>query len=245
MKAELTDQWKLLDLAQLDTRLTQLAHRRRTLPQLAELDELRRQEQLLHEEVVLAEVAVDDTRREIDRAESDVQVVRDRAARDRQRLDSGQGSAKELTSLQHELETLARRQGELEDIQLEVMERREALRAEHDAKVERRDQVRGRIAELERTRDVDLAEVDRAEAEVGTDRQVAARGVPVDLLGLYDKLRAQYGVGAAALVERRCGGCGLELNAGELARIKAAPTDEVLRCEECRRILIRTAESGL
>jgi predicted nucleic acid-binding Zn-ribbon protein len=70
--------------------------------------------------------------------------------------------------------------------------------------------------------------------------------VPDDLLALYDKLRAQKGgVGAAELRQRRCTGCQLNIDNAELAVISAAPDDQVIRCEECQRILVRTPESGL
>ena len=78
------------------------------------------------------------------------------------------------------------------------------------------------------------------------ERSTIAVGLPADLLALYEKLRAQKdGVGAAALRRRECEGCRLTLNASDLGIIAKAPTDEVLRCEECNRILVRTGESGL
>ena len=40
-------------------------------------------------------------------------------------------------------------------------------------------------------------------------------------------------------------GCRLTLNASDLGIIAKAPADEVMRCEECNRILVRTGESGL
>ena len=66
------------------------------------------------------------------------------------------------------------------------------------------------------------------------------------LLALYAKIReASGGIGAAELRQRRCGGCRLELNQLDLSSIRAAAADDVVRCEECRRILVRTPESGL
>jgi hypothetical protein len=41
VKAAAQDQWKLLDLAQTDRRIAQAEHRRRTLPELAELKDPR------------------------------------------------------------------------------------------------------------------------------------------------------------------------------------------------------------
>jgi predicted nucleic acid-binding Zn-ribbon protein len=83
-------------------------------------------------------------------------------------------------------------------------------------------------------------------ATVQAERATAASGMPEDLITLYEKLRAQKGgVGAAALRRRECGGCRLTLNAADLGTIARLPTDEVVRCEECNRILVRTGESGL
>ncbi|TWP36335.1 zinc ribbon domain-containing protein [Leekyejoonella antrihumi] len=246
MKADIRRQWRLLDLQKLDSRLAQVAHRTRTLPVLAELEKASSQRSVREEECVLAQTAVGDVEREIRKADADVQLVRDRADRDQSRLDAGRGSAKELQGLQHELETLARRQSELEDVELEVMERAESLRAG----MEQSDQVLRdltvRIEELTAQRDSELQDLEKEREEILQERANVAPGVGADLLELYEKVRErQGGLGAAPLQGRRCGGCGLELNQSDLARIRAADDDEVLRCEECRRILIRAADSGL
>ena len=184
--------------------------------------------------------------REVSKAEADVQLVRDRAARDRARLDAGTGSAKDLQAITHELDSLARRQSELEDVELEVMERAEAAEAQAGRIEAERASVAADVDEATAARDEALQQLDREAAQVGAPRADTVAGVGADLLGLYDKIRATSGgLGAAALRQRRCGGCQLELNTVDMNRIKAAPEDEVLRCEECRRILVRTAESGI
>ena len=129
MKADPDAQRRLLDLQAIDTSLAQIAHRRRTLPELAELDRLARELSALEDERVRAQVAVDDIDRDIARLEKDIEQVRQRADRDRGRLDAGTGPARELEALQHELATLSRRQGELEDAELELMEQREQTQA--------------------------------------------------------------------------------------------------------------------
>ncbi len=246
MKADIRRQWRLLDLQKLDSRLAQIAHRTRTLPVLAELDQATAQHTTSDEECVLAQTRVDDVEREIKKADADVQLVRDRAERDRKRLDSGQGGAKELQNLQHEMDTLARRQSELEDVELEVMERAETLREDLARREQERRDLSARIEELTQQRDGEIAGLDTEREEILRDRADVAAGVGADLLELYEKVREQQGgLGAAPLQGRRCGGCGLELNQSDLARIRAAEEDEVLRCEECRRILVRTTESGL
>ncbi|WP_404387360.1 zinc ribbon domain-containing protein [Humibacillus xanthopallidus] len=185
-------------------------------------------------------------RREVAKSEQDVQLVRDRAARNQARLDSGQGSAKDLQALQHELASLARRQSELEDLELEVMERSESLDARVVQLDTQREELATRLSTLESERDAVLADLAAEEAKVGAGRADIVAGIGDELAALYEKIRASSGgLAAAELKHRRCGGCRLELNNVDLARIRAAAQDEVVRCEECRRIMIRTAESGL
>ncbi len=230
----------------LDTRIDQIEHARATLPESAQLRALTQQSAALDRELALAETARSDLQRELDKAEADVQLVRDRAARNQARLDAGTGSAKDLQALQHELISLGRRQAELEDLQLEVMERAEA----HDGDLERlrgqRVELDTQLAQVQTARDAALGTLDAEAGQVSERRAGLVGGVGADLLALYDKVRISAGgIGAAELKQRRCGGCRLELNQVDLSRIKAAADDEVLRCEECRRILVRSAESGL
>lgn len=188
-----------------------------------------------------------DLRREQVKAEADVEQVRSRITRDRQRLDSGQvNSPRELENLQSEVQSLLRRQSDLEEIVLDVMERSEAAQASLDEATAERDQLAADLARVTAARDAALAELEEQASKAGDRRAGVSADLPSGLVELYDRLRAQYGgVGAAALYQRRCQGCHLALNTVDLNTIRAAPPDEVLRCEECRRILVRTPDSGL
>ncbi len=246
LNASPSDQRLLLDLQGLDTRIDQIAHRRATLPQHAQVAELEQHLSRLRDDIVVAETEQTDIGRELVKAEGDVELVRQRAARDQGRLDSGQASHKDLEHLQHELATLARRQSDLEDVELEVMERLESateraasLRAEQDS-------VADRLATLVADRDAALAALDEERTAAQAGRDDLTGRLPAELVALYEKIRANSsGVGAAKLHQGRCEGCRLELTPTDLARIRNAPEDEVLRCEECRRILVRVPESGL
>lgn len=246
LKADPSRQWRLLDLQAIDTRLDQIAHAKKTLPQLAQLKDLQTQSDLLGTELVRVRTELSDVQREVAKAESDVQLVRERAARDQARLDSGTGTAKDLQAIQHELQSLARRQSELEDVEIEIMERAEAVEAEVVRLEGKEGELTTRLREVTAARDAALAELEAEARRIAAPRADVVAGVGADLVALYDKVRtASGGLAAAPLSHRRCGGCQLELNSVDMNRIKAAPDDEVLRCEECRRILVRTAESGL
>ena len=246
LKADTSRQWRLLDLQALDTRLDQIAHRKANLPELAELRGLAPAASELDDDLVRARTALDDVQREISKADSDVQLVRDRSARDQARMDAGQGTAKDMQALQHEVTALARRQSALEDVELEVMERAEGLAAEVGRLEVARAELAVRVGDLEALRDKAFAELDAEIEQIGHSRADVVAGVGDELVALYEKIRASSGgIGAAVLRQRRCEGCRLELNAVDINRFTAAAEDEVLRCEECRRILIRTSESGV
>ena len=244
MKAAPEAQRRLLDLQAVDTALAQLTHRRRTLPELAEIDAVARELSALEDERVRAQVAVDDLDRDIARFEKDIEQVRIRKERDQQRLNSG-GALKEIEGLEHELATLNRRQSELEDAELELMEQRETAAAALAEVQGRLSAAAERRADAERRRDETLAEIGKEQEFKTAARVPLAADLPADLVALYDKIRTETGLGAALVRSGRCGGCRIELYGADLARVKAAPADDVVRCEECRRIMVRTAESGL
>lgn len=247
MKADPRRQWLLLDLQNLDTRLGQIAHRRANLPQAKELDDREAAADAARTELVNTRTAWQDVQREIEKAEADVDLVRQRAARDRALLEQGAGSPKDLQAIQHELASLDRRQAELEEVELEVMERAETLEAAIGTLEEQESQTQQEVAAARSARDEAVRALDQEVEEIGRRRGQLVEGVGSDLLGLYDTIRSGVGsgVGAAALRQRRCEGCRLELVGADIQRIVAAAEDDVLRCEECRRIIVRTPESGL
>jgi len=246
LKADTSRQWRLLDLQGLDTRLDQIAHRKATLPELAQLRVLDAETCAVNDDLVRAKTALNDVQREIIKADTDVQLVRERSIRNQARMDAGQGTAKDMQALQHEVDSLARRQSALEDIELEVMERAEGLAADVSRLEVASAEMTARADGLKAVCDKTLAELDAEVEQIGRSRADVVAGVGDDLLALYEKIRASSdGIGAAVLRKRRCEGCNLELNQGEINRFTAAAEDEVLRCEECRRILIRTSESGI
>jgi uncharacterized protein len=245
VKASPQAQLKLLDLADLDAELARLDHRRRTLPESVEYERARARDAELRDEFATLEAQQSDLQRDQAKAERDVDQVRSRIERDRARLDAGLvSSPKELENLQSEIGSLERRQSDLEEVVLEVMERLEEVSRRRTAVAEELHTLTGQLAEIAARRDAALAEIGEQTAKAGDRRASITAEVPDDLLGLYDRLRAQHTVGAAALNRGRCEGCHLSLNTVDLGRIRAAPPDEVLRCEECRRILVRTDELG-
>lgn len=239
-------QLKLLELQAIDTALSQLNHRRATLPELAALVASEGRAAELRQQLVTAQTELADQAAAQRRLENDVDTVRTRAEKDQQRMASAGVPAKEISGLQHEVVSLTRRQTVLEDELLELMEIRESSEARVAELETLLAQVTAEQSSLTSVRDEAFAEIADAEAKYRTERSEFAVTLPADLLALYEKVaHASGGVGAAMLRQRRCEGCRLELAGNELAAVRQASPQDVLRCENCRRILIRTAESGL
>jgi uncharacterized protein len=196
---------------------------------------------------VVAQTTVADLEREQKRADADVEQVRNRKARDQKRLDAGQvASPKELESLQREIESLNRRQSDLEDAELEIMERLEQAQNEAESLRGEREKLGQRVREVQEARDGKWSEIDQETEESRARRAELAAQLPDELLALYEKIRASHnGIGAAALRRRTCEGCQMQLDAAEIKRIGSLAPEVVIRHDECRRILVRVPDSGL
>ncbi|WP_462187647.1 MULTISPECIES: zinc ribbon domain-containing protein [unclassified Frankia] len=247
MKADPAVQLRLLDLQALDTGIDRSVARRRGLPEHAVITERTAALTSLDGEVVGVQTELSDVARAQRKLENEIDLVRTRSARDSQRLDSGAVSTpRELENLQAELASLTRRQGVLEDDALEKMEIVEGLESRLSALSQQRSALQAELDAAVAARDKAYAEIDAEVARLRHDRDALVPELPEALVALYERIRASSsGVGAAALLRRRCQGCHLELSGGDLRAVAAAPADEVVRCEECRRILVRTPESGL
>jgi len=232
---------RLLQLQERDIAADQLRHRKATLPDRAALAE--RRSAITALDADRAEVAgrLADTERVQKRLEDEVASVADKHTAEHTRLYSGSiTSPRELQALQEEIDALARRQRELEDELLEVMEAAEPLAAEVASLDERRvaltadaEALQAAIGEAERAIDGELA-------GVGSERDAIAADLSPELVTTYDRLRARLGgVAVARLEGAQCLGCHLSLPATEIDAIRHAPPDAVVMHEECGRILVR------
>lgn len=245
MKAEPAVQRQLLELAKVDAELSRVEHRRRTMPEIAEIEGIEKTLRELRDSAIRHETAASDLDREIARQEKEIESVRAREDRDRKLIDGGTVSAKQVTDLQHELETLTRRQTALEDDLLELMERREALGLDVQRTGAEVDKTEQALADVQRRRDETVKDLDTTNARRQEDRAKLVPRFPEGLLKLYERVRAHKGIGAALVRQRRCLACNMEFDRNTVAEIKAAAEDEVVQCENCGAILVRTMESGL
>lgn len=243
-KAPQAEQLRLLDLQANDSKLNQLQRQAAAARANPELAELAAQAAAADSELVTASTNLSDAERDLQRAEDEVQAVVTRLERDEQRLNSGTGTSKDLTALQSEVASLTRRRSDLEDKELEVMERVEAVRAAQAEAQQAADAVRERLREVEATRDEELARIEAERAEVQAARGELAQTFDAGLLALYEKTLARRGVGAARLFHGRSEGSGMQLSPGDLADITRAGDDDIVFCPDSGCILVRSAEWG-
>ena len=241
------DQAELLAVQALDTKLLQLAHKRANIEQIKEVQDLEVTLGSLDMRIVAATTEASDLELAVRKAESDVDQVRQRALKDQQRLDSGAvSSPKDLESLQHEIKSLAARQSELEEVELEIMERLEETRGVVAQLKSEQTTALESMASATASRDEQMTEIDAQVLAIKADREGLVTPLSAELLDLYNKIRTDFGgIGAALLQRGACQGCRIAMDMTELDRIRTTPAETVVRCGECRRILVRTAESGL
>jgi predicted nucleic acid-binding Zn-ribbon protein len=244
MKAEVVQQRSLLELAELDAELSRIDHRSKHLAEQQRLEEVQAAHREANDRLAALQIAIEDLDTQVEKFESEIDAVRKREDRDRSLLAGGTVDAKQLTELQHELETLERRQAALEDSLLEVMERREELQRNQADELAKIDQLQNDLGAAQKASDDARIELDQVRHQSLSRRDELVAGLDADLVTLYERQRARGGAGAGVLQGRRCGACRIEIDKGELARISAAPEDEVLRCPECGAILLRVKGTG-
>lgn len=244
LKAAPEDQAKLLELQSLDTKLSQLGHRANTLPELTTIAALSTERDSLRSAVAEQSGAWEDAQLELTRTEADVAVVEARVTRDKERLQAS-ASVKDVAALEQELAALAKRQSDLEDIELAVMETVDERATTLAASRADLEALEGRIAEASVSRDESLAELDHERLHATASRAELAGTLPEDLLALYEKQRARYGVGASLLRGGVSSASGVALNSSDMITVRAAAPDDVLLCPDSSAILVRTDESGL
>lgn len=246
MLAEPADQMRLLDLADLDSELGRLQHTAKSLPQHQRIADLMAIRQQVTDDLTALTTQVGDLRIAVKRAEGDLVPVRARLERESKRVADGSVSdPKILRGLLEEIERLKNRISVLEDEELEVMGELESAESLASKGADRKAQVESELRVLVAERNDQVARLQAEAKYVQVARAAKAAATPADLLTLYERIRAQRGLGAARLARGRCSGCQLEITPADLDGYRRAPANQVLRCAECDRILVRTPESGL
>ena len=240
MQASPDQQNLIFELQLLDNEIMQANTKLNSLPEIEQLLHIDKRITAATDELATVKAEADQIALELRRGEVDVETVTDRIKKDEARLASGNASPKELEPLQHEVGTLRKRQEALEEIELEIMVRSEAVTDRSKVLSTDLTSLETLKAEINQRLTAASGEINTVITNKRSDREKVVVKIEKPLLDLYEKIRsASGGVAASALVGNKCNGCNLAINAVEMERIKSLAKDELLRCEECRRILVR------
>lgn len=221
-----------------DSEIDRISHEMRIVAEIAERDELLS----LRVDLEARRLALEELRgapqSELARLDDEVAMMRAKLEREESKLGSGAvASARELTGLQAEVESLQRRISDLEDRELEAMEQLEASQPDLDALDAELAGVEEALPPVEARLKEQLDDLGEQLSHAEGARDAAAAGVADDLLDKYERVRVRSlnGVGAARLVDGSCGGCHVKLAAGELVEAREAA---LARCPSCEAILV-------
>lgn len=239
------DPWaylKLLDIQELDTKLDQISHKLKNLPERIEAEKLRAQHEQLKYREVAAITEVADRELEVRKAENDVEQVRIRFQKDSDLLQSGSiTDSKQLTELQHEIDSLKRRQALLEDDEIAVMQLLEDSQRNLINVREELETVTKNLQEAETKLTVAVADLEVEQENTSNERIAESKSIPEELLKLYEKVRTENrGIGASRFDTGQCDGCRIQFSSADMNKFRNAVDGELLRCDECRAILVKS-----
>jgi predicted nucleic acid-binding Zn-ribbon protein len=239
MKAKVESQRLLLDLNSIDQSISKLDYQKKNHPQLMKITELTARVPSIEASIVENDSQIIETKKEVSKAEIDVENISKRVQKDKERLASSETSAKDLTQIQHEIGTLDSKQKELEEVQIEFLEKVEDLEHKKRGLQEIVEQVKAEISELNIAIKADFEKANKEIVTFSTERLTVISKVEKDLLDLYEKIRSEHGIGAGLFSHGTCNSCQIQISPSEINSINSTDPEEVIRCENCRCILVR------
>jgi predicted nucleic acid-binding Zn-ribbon protein len=239
MRAAHESQKLLIELSSFDQKVSRLSNQKQNHPQLSKITELTARLPSIEASIVENESQINETKKELSRAEVDVENIAKRVKKDNERLNSGETSAKDLTQIQHEIGTLKSKQKELEEVEISILEIIEDLEHKKSGLQEILTQVKDEISQLNTSIKDDFSKANSEIAAFTTNRNKVVSKIDKSLVELYEKIRLEHGIGAGMFSHGTCSSCQIQISAAEINKINALDPEEVIRCENCRCILVR------
>jgi predicted nucleic acid-binding Zn-ribbon protein len=237
MKATSEHQSTLLELSRIDL---QLRRNQKSIDEITRGEEVLAQRQLLlanSERLLVARNELDALELELVRAETDLNLVETRIAKDEQLLQQS-SNQKDVQGIQSQLQALAKRRGELEDAELVLLERKDEIGASLQSINDERAEIQTVLATLETQQTAGLAKLTSGQQLLREDRARNMSQLSSELAEHYEKLFAR-GVGVGRLDGLVCDACGMTLGGDSLESVRNTPADELAHCGECGAILVR------
>lgn len=239
MKAAPEDQAKLLKLQEIDRSVAGIKHELATLPATARAQELQTEINDLHNQVVQAQSSKKDLLRALKQAEDEIWKVQERAKTQRERLDAGGISPKEMERIQEEISLLTQRQGELEDTALDAMDAVERSTESLNSMERNEEELESQLEDAQAQAQEESGKLKQDLQDTMKRRQDLAGELPPDLVAEYEALRKSSGIGVVEVHGVKSVGVILEFSVADVSRLESAAPDDVIVSEDHEVILVR------
>ena len=226
----------LLDLQVVDLEIDRLLNERQSLPELESYRIADADATEIANQKAAADGVLRETDLELDRTSGELDLAEDKLATEQNRLYAGGLSARDATFLRQEVQMLERKNGDMEDGVLALLETRETQGQGAVDLAERLEVAKAEKARFEALIQSSWSAIDARIAKKEARKSDIVPLITSDLIELYEDLREiKDGVAVARLAEDVCGGCHLRLTAAEQLEMRQS---EPQRCLHCRRILV-------
>ena len=237
MKVTEAERKALVELADLEMQIQKLTASKSKLQSSDPAEQANAEFLEVSEKLTESRAEQEDLQLEVSRISEDLELVEARMLRD-QGLMQQSTNSQEITGLQHEVETLNKRKGELETDLLEKMEQQESLTAVIGQLAAQKHDLRDQLEVVEKTHDQELMDVTNQLNEFIARRNQLLETLSEETSEDYQR-KATRGVPVGLLREGACTACHLNLTATDLSAIRSTDMDDLVHCPECQAILIR------
>lgn len=232
-------QKKLIDLASLDFQIISINSKIQNHPLRSRITELQGRIPGIEATKVENQSKIEETKKQINRIEIDADNVKKRLESDKNRLNSSQTNPKQLPQIQHEIETMTGKLNEIENLELDFLSELEELTLNQENLVKIVKEIVTELNQQKDNLDRDLDQLNKELSVFKDTRNNLVINFEPELIKLYEKIRLDHGVGAGILDNNKCGACQITISPAEFEEIKKTDPSELVRCENCRCILVR------
>jgi predicted nucleic acid-binding Zn-ribbon protein len=85
----------------------------------------------------------------------------------------------------------------------------------------------------------DFEKANKEISNFAAERQIVVEKIEKELIALYEKIRTEHGIGAGLFSHGTCNSCQIQISPSEINNINSTDPEEIVRCENCRCILVR------
>jgi predicted nucleic acid-binding Zn-ribbon protein len=189
------------------------------------------------EAVIVARTNFENLNMEARKADDNLHMVEERIARDVERLNQT-SSPKDAQAMQSEVESLTARKEELEEIELEILERLEVSKAELEHISAKRETASKEIDDLRETIQAEVDELKTQGRKLTAEREILIGKLPAEILERYKSLAIRQ-VAVGKIESRSCTACHMGLTANTIDSIAELPEDQLGFCPECLAMIVR------